>query len=145
MTADTILTRFRDITGLVAGDYADADVTDKAEAYGEALAEEILDETITITTHDTGDVILNEIISWLCAAYAYSTKFRSKVYEGGEMLMWEWFEQQALRLMYDRNPVKLEYIKSRGVFITRDPGVRYSAFMRAIGYDNAGDTTFGGA
>ena len=57
MAADTILTRFRDLSSIASGTISDSDFTDKMEALALQMYNEIMDTSLTITSHSTGNYL----------------------------------------------------------------------------------------
>ena len=54
MAADTILVRFRDLSNITTGVLSDSDFTDKSEALAVQMYNEIMDTSVTVTSHTTG-------------------------------------------------------------------------------------------
>ena len=65
MAADTILTRFRDLSSIASGTISDSDFTDKKEALALQMYNEIMDTSETISTNTTGTYLTDEAISHL--------------------------------------------------------------------------------
>jgi len=109
MTADTILTRFRAITTLAVGTYADANVTDKAEPFALAYFNKVMDLSETITTHTTGDLFMDEILTHLCAYFAFEDLyFKRGSGGGGVRKQSDQFMQKALFLMQAMDPSRIK-------------------------------------
>lgn len=137
MAIRTILERFREISSLTTAQYPDADVTNYAEPIALVYFNEVMDETLTITSSTTSDDLADECLSWLVAAFAYQEEYRQKYHKDTGMLEWEWLEQQAMKLMYARNPTKVEYNSNNGIYIVRNPGVNTTAFKNLVLYDSS--------
>jgi hypothetical protein len=137
MAIRTILTRFREISSVPETDFSNGSITNYAEPVELAFYNEVMDETLAITTHSTGDDLVDEILSWLVAGFVYAELYRSKMHKSTGLLEWEWFEQQALKLMYARNPTKVEFNSNNAIYIIRNPGVSRSAYADIVRYDSA--------
>jgi hypothetical protein len=137
MAIRTILSRFREICTITSTEFSDGSVTNYAEPVELAFFNEVMDETLTITSHTTGDDFADEILSWLVASFAYQEKYRQKYHKDSGLLEWEWLEQQALKLMYARNPTKIEFNSNNGIYIIRNPDVTSVAFKNLVLYDSS--------
>ena len=140
MAIRTILKRFREISSLTSTEFTDGSVTNYAEPIALAYFNEIMDEILTISTHSTGDNLADEILSWLVASFAYQETYRQKYHKDTGLLEWEWLEQQAMKLMYARNPTKIEYNSNNGIYIVREPGITSTAFRNLVLYDSSTST-----
>ena len=141
MAADTVLTRFRDLSSIASGTISDSDFTDKMEALAVEMYNEIMDTTVTVSTHLT-----DEAISHLATALAYQKIHRTKMWKDTGMLEWHRFMQGAYEVMHMQDPTKVEYIKERDLYIPRGTDVRNKPYMHTISRnsDGASATTVGG-
>jgi hypothetical protein len=133
----TILSRFREISGITTTEFSDGGMTNYAEPVALAFFNEVMDEALTISAHSTSDAFADEVLSWLCAAFGYQELYRSKMHKDTGLLEWEWFEQQALKLMYARNPTKVEFNSNNALYIVRAPNVTRSVYADIVRYDSA--------
>ena len=140
MAADTILERFRDLSNIPTGTISDIDFTDKFEALALEFYNEIMDESLTITTHTTGTYLKDEAISNIAVALAYQKIHRTKMYKDTGMLEWQRYMQQAYEVMYIINPTKIDYREGRDIYTIRDPDTTGKPYMYSIGRDNTGDS-----
>lgn len=145
MAIRTIKKRFREISSLKEEEFNDDEVADYAEPISLAYFNEVMDETLTITSSTTADNFADECLSWLVAAFAYQEKYRQKYHKDTGLLEWEWLEQQAMKLMYARNPTKVEFNSNNGVYIVRNPGVNTTAYKNLVLYDSSTSTYQHGA
>jgi len=143
MTAHTILTRFRAITDLTTSDFADADVTDKAEPEALLRFNNIMElaTDATITTHTTGNKIYDEIITWLVGSYAYEEVNPDKEWQGSELTAPEAFDQKAFKKMYELDATKIQYDAVRGVYFVRAPSVAYTPHTKTARMNNVTSAT----
>ena len=146
MAADTILTRFRDLSSIASGTISDSDFTDKMEALALQMYNEIMDTSETISTHTTGTLLTDEAISHLATALAYQKTHRTKMFKDTGMLEWHRFMQGAYEVMHMQDPTKVEYVKERDLYIPRGTDVRNKPYMHTISRnsDGASATTVGG-
>ena len=146
MAADTILTRFRDLSSIASGTISDSDFTDKMEALSLQMYNEIMDTAETISTHTTGTYLTDEAISHLATALAYQKTHRTKMFKDTGMLEWHRFMQGAYEVMHMQDPTKVEYIKERDLYIPRGTDVRNKPYMHTISRDSNSDSssTIGG-
>ena len=146
MAADTILTRFRDLSSIASGTISDSDFTDKMEALALQMYNEIMDTSETISTHTTGTLLTDEAISHLATALAYQKTHRTKMFKDTGMLEWHRFMQGAYEVMHMQDPTKVEYIKERDLYIPRGTDVRNKPYMHTISRDSNSDSssTLGG-
>ena len=146
MAADTILVRFRDLSSIASGTLSDSDFTDKMEALALAMYNEIMDTTLTISTHTTGTYLTDEALSHLATALAYQKIHRNKMWKDTGMLEWHRFMQGAYEVMHIQDPTKVEYIKERDLYIPRGTDVRNKPYMHTISRDSNSDSssTLGG-
>ena len=146
MAADTILTRFRDLSSIASGTISDSDFTDKMEALALQMYNEIMDTSETISTHTTGTLLTDEAISHLATALAYQKTHRTKMFKDTGMLEWHRFMQGAYEVMHMQDPTKVEYVKERDLYIPRGTDVRNKPYMHTISRDSNSDTssTIGG-
>ena len=146
MAADTILTRFRDLSSIASGTISDSDFTDKMEALSLQIYNEIMDTSETISTHTTGTLLTDEAISHLATALAYQKTHRTKMFKDTGMLEWHRFMQGAYEVMHMQDPTKVEYIKERDLYIPRGTDVRNKPYMHTISRDSNSDSssTIGG-
>ena len=146
MAADTILTRFRDLSSIASGTISDSDFTDKMEALALQMYNEIMDTSETISTHTTGTLITDEAISHLATALAYQKIHRTKMFKDTGMLEWHRFMQGAYEVMHMQDPTKVEYVKERDLYIPRGTDVRNKPYMHTISRDSNSDSssTIGG-
>ena len=146
MAADTILTRFRDLSSIASGTISDSDFTDKMEALSLQIYNEIMDTSETISTHTTGTLLTDEAISHLATALAYQKTHRTKMFKDTGMLEWHRFMQGAYEVMHMQDPTKVEYVKERDLYIPRGTDVRNKPYMHTISRDSNSDSssTIGG-
>jgi len=146
MAADTILTRFRDLSSIASGTISDSDFTDKMEALALQMYNEIMDTSETISTHTTGTLLTDEAISHLATALAYQKTHRTKMFKDTGMLEWHRFMQGAYEVMHMQDPTKVEYVKERDLYIPRGTDVRNKPYMHTISRDSNSDSssTIGG-
>ena len=146
MAADTILTRFRDLSSIASGTISDSDFTDKMEALALQMYNEIMDTSETISTHTTGTLITDEAISHLATALAYQKTHRTKMFKDTGMLEWHRFMQGAYEVMHMQDPTKVEYITERDLYIPRGTDVRNKPYTHTISRDSNSDSssTIGG-
>ena len=146
MAADTILVRFRDLSNIAAGTISDSDFTNKMEALALQMYNEIMDTSLTISTHTTGTYLTDEAISHLATALAYQKVHRTKMFKDTGMLEWHRFMQGAYEVMHMQDPTKVEYVKERDLYIPRGTDVRNKPYMHTISRDSNSDTssTIGG-
>ena len=146
MAADTILTRFRDLSSIASGTISDSDFTDKMEALALQMYNEIMDTSETISTHTTGTLLTDEAISHLATALAYQKTHRTKMFKDTGMLEWHRFMQGAYEVMHMQDPTKVEYITERDLYIPRGTDVRNKPYTHTISRDSNSDSssTIGG-
>jgi hypothetical protein len=146
MAADTILTRFRDLSSIASGTISDSDFTDKMEALSLQMYNEIMDTSETISTHTTGTLLTDEAISHLATALAYQKTHRTKMFKDTGMLEWHRFMQGAYEVMHMQDPTKVEYITERDLYIPRGTDVRNKPYTHTISRDSNSDSssTIGG-
>lgn len=145
MAADTILERFRDLSSITSATISDADFSAKYEALALEFYNEIMDETLTISTNTTGTYLKDEAIANISTALAYQKVHRTKMYKDTGMLEWQRFMQGAYEVMYIIDPSKIDYREGRDIYTIRDPGTKGRPYNYLIGRDNTGNTssTFG--
>ena len=141
MAADTVLTRFRDLSSIASGTISDSDFTDKMEALAVEMYNEIMDTTVTVSTHTTGTLLTDESLAHLATALAYQKIHRNKMWKDTGMLEWHRFMQGAYEVMHMQDPTKVEYIKERDLYIPRGTDVRSKPYMHTIGRDSDGSST----
>lgn len=107
MAGDTILTRFRSITTLPVGTYPDLSVTDKAEPFAILYFNNVMDLSETITTHTTGDVFVDEIITNICAYFAFDDLYHKRGSGSGGRKQAMEYMQKALFLMQALDPSRI--------------------------------------
>ena len=146
MAADTILTRFRDLSSIASGTISDSDFTDKMEALAVEMYNEIMDTSVTVSTHTTGTLLTDESLAHLATALAYQKIHRNKMWKDTGMLEWHRFMQGAYEVMHMQDPTKVEYVKERDLYIPRGTDVRNKPYMHTISRDSNSDTssTIGG-
>ena len=146
MAADTVLTRFRDLSSIASGTISDSDFTDKMEALAVEMYNEIMDTTVTVSTHTTGTLLTDESLAHLATALAYQKIHRNKMWKDTGMLEWHRFMQGAYEVMHIQDPTKVEYIKERDLYIPRGTDVRNKPYMHTISRDSNSDSssTLGG-
>jgi len=146
MAADTVLTRFRDLSSIASGTISDSDFTDKMEALAVEMYNEIMDTTVTVSTHTTGTLLTDESLAHLATALAYQKIHRNKMWKDTGMLEWHRFMQGAYEVMHMQDPTKVEYIKERDLYIPRGTDVRNKPYMHTISRDSNSDSssTLGG-
>ena len=146
MAADTVLTRFRDLSSIASGTISDSDFTDKMEALAVEMYNEIMDTTVTVSTHTTGTLLTDESLAHLATALAYQKIHRNKMWKDTGMLEWHRFMQGAYEVMHMQDPTKVEYIKERDLYIPRGTDVRNKPYMHTISRDSNSDSssTIGG-
>jgi len=141
MAADTILVRFRDLSNISVSTISDSDFADKFEALALETYNEIMDTSATITTNTTGTYLTDEAIAHLSTCLAYQKIHRTKMYKDTGMLEWQRFFQSGLEVMHMQDPTKVEYIKSRDIYIPRGVDVDHRPFNKTIGRDITGSTS----
>jgi len=134
MASATILTAFREITDLTVTQYADLDVTDKAEPYALSMYNHIMDDTETITAHTTGDEAIDRVIAFFCGAYVFEEKFKKRVRDG--VYEYEMFYQDGMRILNMIAPWKIAFDpnsrryyprhKNRGQSVTTATAAEYA-------------------
>ena len=146
MAADTILTRFRDLSSIASGTVSDSDFTDKSEALALEMYNEIMDTSETISTHTTGTLLTDEAIAQISTAMVYQKLFRTKMFKDTGMLEWHRFMQGAYEVMHMQDPTKVEYVTERDLYIPRGTDVRNKPYMHTISRDSNSDSssTLGG-
>ena len=146
MAADTILTRFRDLSSIASGTISDSDFEDKYMTLALQMYNEIMDTSETISTNTTGTYLTDEAISHLATALAYQKIHRTKMFKDSGMLEWHRFMQGGYEIMHMQDPTKVEYISDRDIYIPRGTDVRSKPYMHTIGRDSDGSsaTTVGG-
>ena len=140
MAADTILERFRDLSSIAAGTISNADYETKYMALALELYNEIMDESLTISTNTTGTYLKDEAIAHLSVALAYQKIHRTKMYKDTGMLEWMRYMQSGYEVMYIINPTKVDYREGRDIYTIRDPRTDGQPFMKTIGRDWTGAT-----
>ena len=140
MAADTILGRFRDLSNITSSTISDGDFTDKFEALALETYNEIMDTSASLSLHSTGTYLTDEAIAHLATCLAYQKIHRTKMYKDTGMLEWQRFFQNGLEVMHMQDPTKVEYIKSRDIYIPRGTSVEYRPFTKTIGRDSTGST-----
>ena len=146
MAADTILERFRDLSSIASGTLSDSDFTSKSEALGLSMYNEIMDTSLTITSHTTGTYLTDEAISHLATALAYQKIHRTKMFKDTGMLEWHRFMQAAYEVMHMQDPTKIEFIVERDLYIPRGTDVRNKPYTHTISRDSNAESssTIGG-
>ena len=146
MAADTILVRFRDLSNIAAGTISNSDFEDKYMTLALQMYNEIMDTSLTITSHTTGTYLTDEAITHLATALAYQKVHRTKMFKDSGMLEWHRFMQGAYEVMHMQDPTKVEYVTERDLYIPRGTDVRNKPYMHTIGRDSDGSssTTVGG-
>ena len=71
MAADTIRDRFRDLSSIATGTISNADFDDKYQALALEMYNEVMDESLTVTSNTTGTYLKDEAIAHLSTALAY--------------------------------------------------------------------------
>ena len=117
MTADTILTKFRDLSKLTDSQFSDTDMTDKAEPYAIETYNDIMDTDYTITSHTTGSDRVNEAVAYICAEFAFRRLFFKRAWS--EKNTADEYMQSALRLMNYVDPSKVAYDEHSARFYPR--------------------------
>ena len=141
MAADTILTRFRDLSSITSSSISDIDFTDKYESLAVELYNEIMDESISVTSlHTCGTYLKDEALANLATALSYQKIHRTKMYKDTGMLEWQRYMQQAYEIMYIINPTKIDYREGRDIYTIRDPDTTGKPYMYTIGRDSTGDS-----
>ena len=138
MAADTILVRFRDLSNIAAGTISNSDYEDKYQTLALDMYNEIMDESLTISTNTTGTYLKDEAISHLSVALAYQKIHRTKMYKDTGMLEWMRFIQSGYEIMYLINPTKIDYREGRDIYTIRDPRTDAQPYMYTIGRDSTG-------
>ena len=141
MAADTILTRFRDLSSIASGTISDSDFTDKMEALAVEMYNEIMDTSVTVSTHTTGTLLTDESLAHLATALAYQKIHRNKMWKDTGMLEWHRFMQGAYEVMHMQDPTKVEYVKERDLYIPRGTDVRNKPYMHTISRDSNSDSS----
>ena len=141
MAADTILTRFRDLSSIASGTISDSDFTDKMEALAVEMYNEIMDTSVTVSTHTTGTLLTDESLAHLATALAYQKIHRNKMWKNTGMLEWHRFMQGAYEVMHMQDPTKVEFLEARDLYIPRGTDVRSKPYMHTIGRDSDGSST----
>lgn len=117
MTAETILTKFRDITRLTTSQFSDEDVTDKAEPYALSVYNKIMDASETITDHTTGDDLVDETITYFCAEFAFRRLYFKRAWNDKNTS--DEFMQLGLQLINYVDPSKVAYDEHSGRYYSR--------------------------
>ena len=141
MAADTILVRFRELSNIAAGTISDSDFTDKMEALALQMYNEIMDTSVTVSTHTTGTLLTDESLAHLATALAYQKIHRNKMWKDTGMLEWHRFMQGAYEVMHMQDPTKVEYVKERDLYIPRGTDVRNKPYMHTISRDSNSDSS----
>ena len=141
MAADKILTRFRDLSSIASGTISDSDFTDKMEALAVEMYNEIMDTSVTVSTHTTGTLLTDESLAHLATALAYQKIHRNKMWKDTGMLEWHRFMQGAYEVMHMQDPTKVEYVKERDLYIPRGTDVRNKPYMHTISRDSNSDSS----
>ena len=141
MAADTILTRFRDLSSIASGTISDSDFTDKMEALAVEMYNEIMDTSVTVSTHTTGTLLTDESLAHLATALAYQKIHRNKMWKDTGMLEWNRFMQGSYEVMHMQDPTKVEYVKERDLYIPRGTDVRNKPYMHTISRDSNSDSS----
>jgi hypothetical protein len=146
MAADTILTRFRDLSSIASGTVSDSDFTDKSEALAVEMYNEIMDTSVTVSTHTTGTLLTDEAIAQLSTAMVYQKLFRTKMFKDTGMLEWHRYMQGAYEVMHMQDPTKIEYVSERDLYIPKPTTVTSRPYMHTISRDSNSDSssTLGG-
>ena len=140
MAADTIRDRFRDLSSIATGTISNADFDDKYQALALDMYNEVMDESLTVTSNTTGTYLKDEAIAHLSTALAYQKIHRSKMYKDTGMLEWMRFMQSGYELMYMINPTNIDYREGRDIYTIRDPNTKGNPYMNTIGRDSSGTT-----
>ena len=140
MAADTIRDRFRDLSSIDTGTISIADFDDKYQALALEMYNEVMDESLTVTSNTTGTYLKDEAIAHLSTALAYQKIHRSKMYKDTGMLEWMRFMQSGYELMYMINPTKIDYREGRDIYTIRDPNTKGNPYKNTIGRDSSGTT-----
>jgi len=141
MAADTILTRFRDLSSIASGTVSDSDFTDKSEALAVEMYNEIMDTSVTVSTHTTGTLLTDEAIAQLSTAMVYQKLFRTKMFKDTGMLEWHRYMQGAYEVMHMQDPTKVEYIEGRDLYIPKPTKVTNKPYMHTISRDSKDDSS----
>lgn len=143
-SGDDILTRIRAITELTATEYSDIEVKGKAIPWALAFFNSVMDEEETVTDYatDSEDEEVDEILSWLGAAYAYKAKYPMKFFEDSTIPVWEKYMQHALELMMFRNPSKIIYEKYTDKYVPASGMTMTTCYSIGV-YNQATETTDG--
>jgi len=141
MAADTVLTRFRDLSSIASGTISDSDFTDKMEALAVEMYNEIMDTSETISTHTTGTYLTDEAISHLATALAYQKIHRTKMWKDTGMLEWHRFMQGGYEVMHMQDPTKVEYIEGRDLYIPKPTKVTNKPYMHTISRNSNDDSS----
>ena len=115
MAADTIRDRFRDLSNITTATVSNDDFDNKYQALALELYNEIMDESLTISSNSTDTYLKDEAIAHLATALAYQKIHRSKMYKDTGMLEWMRFMQSGYELMYMINPTKIDYREVRDI------------------------------
>ena len=140
MAADTIRDRFRDLSNITTATVSNDDFDNKYQALALELYNEIMDESLTISSNSTDTYLKDEAIAHLATALAYQKIHRSKMYKDTGMLEWMRFMQSGYELMYMINPTKIDYREGRDIYTIRDPNTKGNPYMNTIGRDSSGTT-----
>jgi len=136
--AYNILARFRRITDYDSD--RESDTAARSDYMTPALARYngIMGTTETITSDTTGDTHADESIAWLAASICYSEEHTTKrdANRGG-MFIWEIWEQQAYKTMFELDQTKFVYNKGTGVYSLKEA---YDVWVNAYVRDNAADS-----
>ena len=133
MTAATILTSFRAISGLTTVQFADASVSDQAEPYAEDFYNEIMGASETIASHTTDDYMIDRALAFICVSYAYQDLYPKLVGPNGKS-WWE-MEQIALSVMQKIEPSKVGFsTSSRDYYVLRKNrgNARFSVYAGGV-------------
>ena len=140
MAAATIRDRFRDLSSIATGTLSNADFDYKYQALALEMYNEVMDESLTVTSNTTGTYLKDEAIAHLSTALAYQKIHRSKMYKDTGMLEWMRFMQSGYELMYIINPTKIDYREGRDIYTVRETNTHGKPYMNTIGRDSSGAT-----
>jgi|SRR6056297_239979 len=107
MAATDIKDRFRSMSGLSTGQFADASVTDQAEPVALKRYNHIMNDSQTITDHTTGDALIDEILACFVASYAFRYLFRKRLIN--DSTRYKLFDQDAYAYMLEINKDNIGY------------------------------------
>jgi hypothetical protein len=103
----------------------------------------IMGTSHTITDDTTSDSHVDEAVAWMAASMNYSEDHTTKrdANRGG-MFIWEIWEQQAYKVMFEIDQTKFNFNKGSGIFTLKEA---YDVWTNAYIRNNATDSEEYGA